>query len=171
MQLVLLTVAALGAALFAAASGLAELAAARALIGIGSSGALMAGLKALVAKVPKPRLALANGLYIMAGGLGATAATLPVQWLVEALGWRGAFAVLAAATAVAAGWIAALPRQAAAAGPGRGLGLAGLALVFAWRGSGASPRLRPASSAPPSPSTACGRRAGWRRSTACPRPR
>jgi predicted MFS family arabinose efflux permease len=70
----------------------------RALIGLGVAAALMAGLKALVTWVPQERLALANGVYVMCGALGALAATMPADWLLGALGWRGLFLALALAT-------------------------------------------------------------------------
>jgi MFS family permease len=106
VQIVLLSVASLGAFAFARADGPVTLTVARALIGIGTAGALMAGLKALVAVVPRSQLGLANGLFIMAGGLGATAGTLPVQTITDAFGWRGTFAVLGALTLVATAWLA-----------------------------------------------------------------
>jgi predicted MFS family arabinose efflux permease len=62
----------------------------------------MAGLKALVLWFPAERLALANGCYIMLGALGAVTATLPAEVLLDRLGWRGLFAMLAAATLASA---------------------------------------------------------------------
>jgi MFS family permease len=77
VQFVLLPVAGLGAALFAAAERFPLLLLGRALIGLGVAAALMAGLKALALWVPKERLALANGVYVMLGALGAVTATAP----------------------------------------------------------------------------------------------
>ncbi len=123
VQLALLPVAGLGAALFAAADSFALLLLGRALIGLGVAAALMAGLKALVLWFPKDRLALANGCYVTLGALGAVTATAPAETLLETMGWRGLFATLAVATATATAllWVAApcdLERQARAAGPG-----------------------------------------------------
>lgn len=98
VQLALLPVAAAGSVLFALADRLALLVVGRALIGLGVAAALMAGLKALVQWFPKERLALANGCYVMVGALGAVAATVPAEALLDGLGWRGLFLVLAAAT-------------------------------------------------------------------------
>ena len=98
VQLVLLPLAATGAALFSTAESFATLLLGRALIGAGVAAALMAGLKALVLWFPKERLALANGCYIMLGALGAVTATAPAEVLMHWLGWRGLFAALAAAT-------------------------------------------------------------------------
>jgi sugar phosphate permease len=83
----------------------------------------VAGLKALVLWFPKDRLALASGCYVTLGALGAVKATAPAEMLLEALGWRGLFTVLAVATATATAllWVAAprdLEMQGRAAGPG-----------------------------------------------------
>ncbi len=95
-------VAACGALLFGLGDSLAALIIARAMIGLGTSGALMAGLKALNIWVPKSRLAAMNGLYVMWGGLGAMASTYPVDWLTDAVGWRGTFLTLAIASVLVA---------------------------------------------------------------------
>jgi MFS family permease len=75
---------------------------ARALIGLGVAVGLVAGLKAIVLWFPPERVALANGWYIMLGALGALSATGPAEILVQGVGWRGLFAVLAASTAAVA---------------------------------------------------------------------
>lgn len=51
---------------------------------------------------PRERLALINGFMIMLGSLGAVTATAPAEVLLDWIGWRGRFAVLAAASALAA---------------------------------------------------------------------
>ena len=102
VQSVLLVVAAGGAALFAASTGLLELLIARAMIGIGVAAALMAGLKAIVTWFPRERVALINGYMIMLGALGAVTATAPAEWLRGYSGWRGLFELSAAATLAAA---------------------------------------------------------------------
>jgi predicted MFS family arabinose efflux permease len=63
---------------------------------------LLAGLKAIVLWFPPQRLALANGWFIMLGALGALTATGPAEFIVQSLGWRGLFALLAAFCAAAA---------------------------------------------------------------------
>jgi predicted MFS family arabinose efflux permease len=56
---------------------------------------------------------------LMTGSLGMLASTLPVQWLLPLLGWRGLFAVVAVMLALAMVLIAALvPRDSPPAGPG-----------------------------------------------------
>jgi MFS family permease len=89
VQAALSLVAASGACLFGFGQNLAALIVARALIGLGTSGALMAGLKGLNMGVARSRLAALNGFYVMCGGLGAMASTYPVDRLTQAVGWRG----------------------------------------------------------------------------------
>jgi sugar phosphate permease len=91
VQGVLLVIAAGGATLFGNASSFPELLVARAMIGLGVAGSLMAGLKAIVTWFPRERVALANGWMIMLGSLGAVTATAPVDWLLNYVGWRSLF--------------------------------------------------------------------------------
>lgn len=98
----LLLFAAGGAALFATAEALPALLVGRALIGLGVSACLMAAFKAFVAWFPRERLPLINGCQFAAGGLGALAATAPVQAAVALIHWRGVFLVLAGLTLVVA---------------------------------------------------------------------
>jgi MFS family permease len=102
IQSALLLVAGVGALVFALADGVVTLMLGRALIGLGVALALMAGLKAIVLWFPPQRLALANGWFIMLGALGALTATGPAEIVVQSLGWRGLFALLAALCAGAA---------------------------------------------------------------------
>ena len=62
----------------------------------------MAGFKAIVLWFPAGRIALANGWLVMLGALGAVTATAPAEVVVQALGWRGLFALLAGLSALAA---------------------------------------------------------------------
>ena len=98
----LLLVAAAGSLVFAIADGIWSLMLARALIGLGVTVGLIAGLKAIVMWFPPERVALANGWYIMLGALGALSATGPAEVLVQSVGWRGLFAVMAVASAAVA---------------------------------------------------------------------
>jgi predicted MFS family arabinose efflux permease len=102
VQVVLLFIAAVGAAVFACAQSLVGLVIGRALIGVGVAGALMAGLKGLALWWPPERIALANGLLITLGTLGAVIATAPAELLMASIGWRGLFLLLAALTAASA---------------------------------------------------------------------
>ena len=101
VQIVLLPVAVSGAVLFAAADDMMLLLIGRALIGLGVAACLVAGLKALVLWLPQERLAFANGCFVALGALGAVSATFPAEVLLDTLGWRGLFLVLAAVTFVA----------------------------------------------------------------------
>ena len=94
--------AALGAFLFSQSDGVVALTTARALIGIGVSGGLMAALKAIVQWFPRDRIAIVNGWYLTAGGLGALGATVPVEIGMSLYGWRGVFVILAVGTLLAA---------------------------------------------------------------------
>ena len=98
----LLLVAATGALVFALADGVAMLLLGRAFIGFGVAVGLIAGLKAIVTWFPPQHVPLANGWYIMLGALGAVSATGPAELLVQSVGWRGLFAILAVASAIVA---------------------------------------------------------------------
>ena len=116
----LLAVAVVGCGAFALASGLTGLIAARALIGVGVAACLMAPLtcyRRLYSPVAQLR---ANSWMLMTGSLGMVASTLPVQWLLPGLGWRGLFWLLAAALVLAMAailiWVPRDPAPAAASG-------------------------------------------------------
>jgi MFS family permease len=117
VQAAVLVIAVLGAVLFATATNLPMLILARALIGIGTSGALMAGLKALALWVPPRWRALANGSFIMFGGLGAMTSAAPASLLLPGFGWRGLFLLLAAATLASAVLVLAVVPEPRAAAP------------------------------------------------------
>lgn len=87
IQSLLYTVAALGCACFALADGFAMLTLGRFLIGIGVAGGLMCGLKALSLWFARDRLYFLNNLMLAFGGLGAMAATVPIQWLDAHVPW------------------------------------------------------------------------------------
>ncbi|MBT6278050.1 MAG: MFS transporter [Chromatiales bacterium] len=91
VQTALLLTAASGSALFAVADSAVGLAAARALIGLGFAGGLMAGFKAVVLWFHPSRHALANACIMSVGGLGMLAATLPAELAVQTIGWRAMF--------------------------------------------------------------------------------
>lgn len=135
----LLLVAAAGAALFARGDSLAGLAWARGLIGLGVSACLMAAFKAFSQWFPAERQASLTGWIMTAGGLGALAATAPLEALLHLSGWREIFAGLAALTLIVALWLfASVPER---GGPARPEPLAaqwaGVRQVFAsahfWR--------------------------------------
>lgn len=102
VQCALLLCAAAGAGLCAVNGGFVGLLLGRALIGLGTAGGLVAGLKASTQWFPRERLATVNGMFIMCGGLGALAATWPVEFLLQYVSWRGLSAVLAIAACMVA---------------------------------------------------------------------
>jgi len=102
VEALLLVVAACGALSFGLARSSAGLIAGRALIGLGVSACLMAAFKAFVGFFPPERLPLVNGLQLAMGGLGALAATSPLEWGLRLTGWRTLFLTLAALTLLAA---------------------------------------------------------------------
>ncbi len=98
----LLILAAAGAFIFANAGTLTGLVIGRGLIGFGVSACLMAAFKAFVIWFPKQQLPRINGFQMAAGGLGALAATSPVESALTVTDWRGIFTLLAALTVLVA---------------------------------------------------------------------
>jgi predicted MFS family arabinose efflux permease len=114
----LLVFAAAGALAFGTAAGLMGLSLGRALIGLGVSSGYMAAIKAYTLWFPADQWPRINGLHLAAGGLGALAATLPVELALGYTDWRGVFILLAGASAAVAAlifWGVPEKRQAAAA--------------------------------------------------------
>ena len=96
-----LTLAVVGCAAFAVAESFGGLLLARVLTGMGVSACLMAPLTGYRRWLAPAAQLRANSWMLMTGSLGMVAATLPVQWLMPSLGWRGLFWGLAALVAVA----------------------------------------------------------------------
>ena len=129
--LVLLAVAAAGCIAFAAAEGLRSLFAARMLIGMGVAACLMAPLTAYRRFFSPADQLRANSWMLMTGSLGMLASTLPVQWLLPLIGWRGLFVVLAAGLMLAGAAIAlVVPRDSVAAAGGASARRQGYRQVF-----------------------------------------
>ena len=61
----------------------------RIICGFGLAAGLMAMIKASSQWYPKERMAAATGAGLFLAGMGGMAATVPVQWAVPLLGWRG----------------------------------------------------------------------------------
>lgn len=91
VQAVLFLSAAAGAAVFAVGESRDLLLLGRALIGLGVAGGLMASFKAITIWFPQARWPLVNGCFLASGGLGAIAATEPVELLLGLTDWRGLF--------------------------------------------------------------------------------
>jgi mannose/fructose-specific phosphotransferase system component IIA/MFS family permease len=94
--LALLSVAAAACMAFAVGQSLVALWLARAMIGVGVSACLMAPLTAYRHRLGEFAQLRANSWMLMTGSLGMLASTLPVQWLLPAIGWRGLFWLVAA---------------------------------------------------------------------------
>lgn len=110
--LVLLGVAVLGCAAFAMARHFVALTLARALIGIGVSACLMAPLTAFRHSFEPHAQLRANSWMLMSGSLGMVASTLPVQWMMPVLGWRGLFWLIAVLLTVSmAAIVACVPKD------------------------------------------------------------
>ena len=96
----LLLIAALGGFWFAHAHDASSAIAARALIGVGVCGALMASLTAFVLWYPADRLSTLNAVAFSVGMVGAMTATVPLEMLLRVWPWREAFMLIVAATVV-----------------------------------------------------------------------
>jgi MFS family permease len=98
----LLTIAAVGAAVFGGGSSMTELVIGRALIGLGVAGGLMAAIKAISIWFPPHRWTLMNGIHMAAGGVGSLTATAPTQAALQYTTWHGLFFILAGITLIVA---------------------------------------------------------------------
>ncbi|GAB4554952.1 MAG: MFS transporter [Rhizobacter sp.] len=94
--LAFLALAVLGCGAFAVAQSFAALVVARMLIGMGVGACLMAPMTSFRRNFGPTAQMRANSWMLMTGSLGLVASTLPVQWLLPTLGWRGLFWALAA---------------------------------------------------------------------------
>lgn len=122
VQAALMTLAALGFAVFAFSPDFTGLAVGRVMIGIGISAGLMAVIKAHSEWFEVNRRAHLTGIAMAIGSLGSALTTTPVQALLPALGWRGVFAVLGGMTFAVAIWIFfAVPDKPRVPGPARTL--------------------------------------------------
>ena len=105
----LLLVAAVGCVLFALGTTLHTLAVSRALIGLGVSACLMASFKAFSQWFAVERMPSLTATIMVAGGLGALTASVPVEAALSQLGWRGVFFLVAALLVLAAGYLMTVP--------------------------------------------------------------
>jgi predicted MFS family arabinose efflux permease len=99
--LAFLAIAVAGCAAFAAAPGFVGLTLSRVLIGVGVSACLMAPMTTFRHRLGAAAQLRANSWMLMVGSLGMVASTVPVQWLLPLLGWRGLFWALALAMVLA----------------------------------------------------------------------
>ncbi len=99
--LVLLSLAVLGCAAFASATSFVGLVAARVLCGVGVSACLMAPMTAFRKRFDERTQMRSTSWMLMTGSLGMVGSTLPVEYLLPLLGWRGLFWGVAALLLVA----------------------------------------------------------------------
>ncbi len=135
VEAALLLFAAAGAFLFARADSLRGLMLGRALIGLGVSACLMAAFKAFTLWFPPERLPLANGIQMISGGVGALAATTPVELALQVTDWRGVFMIVAGLTVIAAACVYLVVPEKKGPQSGESLAeqLAGIRTVFTSR--------------------------------------
>ena len=107
----LLLIAASGCVLFAVGHSLETLVLARALIGLGVSACLMASFKAFSQWFDVQRLASLNATVMVAGGLGALSASVPIEMALPVLGWRGIFMAASVLLVLTAGILWTVPDQ------------------------------------------------------------
>lgn len=106
VQIVLALVAGGGFALSAVATGPLALGFGRFVTGVGVAAGFMAMIKTATEWYPRDRIAAVTGSGVFIGAIGGLAATLPVQWLLPLIGWRGLFWLLAAMGCAVSLWIA-----------------------------------------------------------------
>ncbi len=90
-----LSMAVVGCLAFAASGSLPQLLVARFLTGAGVAACLMAPLTCFRRHYSVATQLRANAWMLMTGSLGMLASTLPVQWLLPVMGWRGLFVAVA----------------------------------------------------------------------------
>ncbi|HEU5089919.1 MAG TPA: MFS transporter [Roseiflexaceae bacterium] len=103
---IVLLLAVAGCLVFAAAPSFAMLSAGRALIGAGMACALMGTIHAYSHWFDARRLATISGITVSIGAIGGLAASTPLAWLSQQVGWRVIFVWSAGAVALAAALIA-----------------------------------------------------------------
>lgn len=137
----LMTAAVAGSLLFAAGQDGVTLAIGRALMGLGTAGVLMGGLKALSSWYRPARFAAISGALVALGSSGSLVASTPLAWLAQTFGWRSVFVAGAAALALAAmavaiwGRAAPGPETAPVRGTSDGFRTIFASLTF-WRAAG-----------------------------------
>ena len=131
----LLLIAASGAAVFAYSDALGGLAIGRALIGLGVSACLMASFKAFAQWFPPERQASLTGWIMASGGLGALAASKPLEIALGFASWQQIALALAITTLAVAAviWFVAPDKEGEAKGAGFAEQLAGVKTIYSSR--------------------------------------
>lgn len=134
VSLGLLCCAVAGCVAFAMAGGLAGLMLARVLMGMGVAACLMAPLTGYRRWFDVSTQLRANAWMLMTGSLGMLASTLPVQWLLPVLGWRGLSWLVAGLIVLAMALIAVIvPHWRAVPGPGAAAAPVAGSYADVWR--------------------------------------
>jgi sugar phosphate permease len=88
----------LGALVMGAAGSVPALFAGRVVVGLGATVTFVGALKVAAVWFPPSRFGTLSAVTATVGVLGALAAAAPLAWLVGAIGWRGALALVGVAT-------------------------------------------------------------------------
>jgi len=128
-------VTAVGALLFARASGYGEALLGRALIGVGTACVFMGSLKVYTAWFSPRQFATLSGLQVALGNIGNLIATAPLAWLAGTVGWRETFLGFALLTAAVACAVLAVVRDA----PAGAQALEPIPLLAGWKKVARSP--------------------------------
>jgi predicted MFS family arabinose efflux permease len=100
-----------GALLFASATTVTGLIAARVLMGLGSSCYLMAPLALYARRFPPERFTVLAGIQIAIGTVGTLFVTAPLAWASATIGWRATFLAVAASVIACAALVAIFVRE------------------------------------------------------------
>lgn len=118
VQAALFLFAAGGALLFAVGQTMGALIAGRALIGFGVAGGLMASFKVITLWYPQRLWPFLNGMILGVGGIGAMAATKPVEMGLAVTDWRTIFMILSGLSVLVSAFLyLAVPERPAAGRP------------------------------------------------------
>ncbi|MBT5640944.1 MAG: MFS transporter [Rhodobiaceae bacterium] len=93
VQIALLSLAAIGCIAFALSNNIYVMTFARILMGVGFSGCLMAGFKAVSMYLKPNNYALGNGIIMGAGQIGILITSWPTEIILQYFSWRGAYAL------------------------------------------------------------------------------
>jgi len=93
VQITLLLLAAVGCVIFALSSNIYVMTFARLMIGVGFSGALMSGFRAVSMYLKPENAALGNGIIMSAGQVGLLVTSWPTEYLLNFFTWRGTYGV------------------------------------------------------------------------------
>ena len=93
VQITLLLLAAVGCIVFALSSNIYVMTFARLMIGVGFSGSLMSGFRAVSMYLKPENAALGNGIIMSAGQVGLLVTSWPTEYLLNFFTWRGTYGV------------------------------------------------------------------------------